>query len=387
MSNYIFTSNTNSVLVDIDGKQAPFGDKELHPYTPETTGDIVFLYDITGILKKMAASDGENLNFSKDRLIIDISSDTINVNGTTSWVDAGALLEALRAVFFLASGGSGTNPLIPEDQRVNTYADLPDPIAGDGQYWIVDQQTGTWILGTRREAGIYKAVAGAWVYRGADVPYYLQDDQFTIKDSSDPTKQLGFEVDQISTGQRRIATWQDKDGTVAYLSDLVVVSSTPPLDLTRRWKNTNDNLIYFYETDSGGLNGAWVSEQLYKLDLNENANTGNGTFLRFGNTGLDQLSAGVPVIDNLRFYYADYTNKNLSLGQFIVYVALPGQVGAAIGSFVTDTVNFINRVQLDIGGTLQEFADLPANRRVSVQWSGAANNDTILIIYYRKRHV
>jgi len=285
------------------------------------------------------------------------------------------------------NGGGGSSPLIPEDQRVDTYADLPDAVANDGKYYIVDTKTGVYLLGTRREAGIYKSVGGSWVYRGADVPYYLQDDQFTINDSTDTTKRLGFEVDQISSGQRRIATWQDKDGTVAYLSDLVFVSATPPTDLTRRWKNTNDNLIYFYETDSGGLNGSWVSEQLYRLDLNENANTGNGTFLRFGNTALDQIEAGVPFLDNIRVYYADYTNKNLSLGQFIVYVALAGQAGAAIGSFVTDTVNYFNRVQFDIGGVLQEFSDLPANRRISVQWSGAANNDTILIIYYRKRYV
>jgi len=219
MANYTFTSNTNSVLVDVNGKQAAFGDKELHPYTPDRSGNVVYLYDLTGILKKIGTpSTHQESNRSKDRIPLDITVDTIDVNGTNTWADAGALLDALRAIFFLASADS---PLIPDSQRVNTFADLPDPVASDGQYWVVDQATGTWILGTRREAGIYKAVAGAWTYRGADVPYYLLDDQFTIKDGFDNSKQLGFEVNLVSPGQRRIATWQDKDITVADNVDVV----------------------------------------------------------------------------------------------------------------------------------------------------------------------
>lgn len=219
MAVYTFTSNTNSVLVDVDGKQAAFGDKELHPYTPDRSGDVVYMYDLTGILKKISTpSTHQESNPSKDRIPLDITVDTIDVNGTNTWADAGALLDALRAIFFLASADS---PLIPDSQRVNTFADLPDPVASDGQYWNVDQATGVWILGTRKESGIYKAVAGAWTFRGADVPYYLLDDQFTIKDGFDNSKQLGFEVNLVTPGQRRIATWQDKNITVADNADVV----------------------------------------------------------------------------------------------------------------------------------------------------------------------
>ncbi len=217
MANYTFTSNTNSVLVDIDGKQAAFGDKELHPYTPDRSGDIVYLYDTTGILKKVGSIQEGIKDYSKDRILLNISFDTIDVNGINTWANAGALLDALRAIFFLASADS---PLIPDSQRVDTFANLPDPVLSDGQYWIVDQATGTWILGTRREAGVYKAVASSWTYRGADVPYYLLDDQFTIKDGFDNSKQLGFEVNLITPGQRRIATWPDKNGTVVLTDDL-----------------------------------------------------------------------------------------------------------------------------------------------------------------------
>lgn len=219
MANFVITSSQNSTLVEIDGKKAAFQSGDIRPYTPDGSGNIVFLYEKEGVLKNMGrASSVNDPNLSGDRIIITIGTDTINIDGTTVFADADALLEALREVFFLARADS---PLIRADQRVDTFAELPDPTVFDGEYWVVDQKTGTWILGTRREAGIYKAVSAAWVYRGADVPYYLMDDQFTIKDSADNTKQLGFEVGNISPLNRRIATWQDKDGEVAYSVDFL----------------------------------------------------------------------------------------------------------------------------------------------------------------------
>ena len=254
MANFIFTSNSNSVLVDIDGSQAPFTDGDLYVYTPDRSGDTVYLYEVKGVLKALGRPGNvEIYNKSKDRIPIQIGVDGIDVDGTTVFADAGALLDALRAIFFLASPDS---PLIPDSQRVNTYADLPDPVANDGQYWVVDQATGTWILGTRREAGIYKAVAGVWVYRGADVPYYLLDDQFTIKDGFDNSKQLGFEVGGITPGTRRIATWPDKDLTVA--EDRVTVKLIQSVDdfLRIHGANVNNEIILtfpIYEIDSENL--------------------------------------------------------------------------------------------------------------------------------------
>ena len=221
MANFIITSSPDSTLVEIDGKKAAFQSGDIHPYTADGAGDTVFLYETKGILNALGRSVSvNNPNLSRDRIPITIGTDNINVDGVTVFADADALLEALREVFFLARPDS---PLIPDGQRVDTFANLPDPTINDGEYWVVDQPTGTWILGTRREAGIYKAVSGVWVYRGADVPYYLLDDQFTIKDGTDNTKQLGFEVDNVTPGQRRIATWQDKDITVAGLDDLQII--------------------------------------------------------------------------------------------------------------------------------------------------------------------
>jgi len=219
MANFVITSSANSFLVEIDGKKASFRSGDIHPYNPDGSGDTVYIYETTGILKALGRSVSVNdPNLSKDRIPMTIGTDTIDIDGTTVFADADALFAALEAVFFLASPDS---PLIPDDQRVNTFADLPDPVVSDGKYYVVDIPTGTWILGTRKETGIYKAVSGAWAYRGPDVPYYLMDDQFTIKDGTDNSKQLGFEVGNIAPANRRIATWQDKDGEVAYTQDVL----------------------------------------------------------------------------------------------------------------------------------------------------------------------
>lgn len=247
MANYVITSGAKSVLVEIEGKKAYFESGDIYAYTPDGAGNTVYIYDTVGIFKAIF----HNV-LSKDRMAVVIGTDSINVDGVTVFADADALLNALEAVFFLAKPDS---PLIPDGQRVNTFADLPDPTLNDGQYWVVDQQTGTWILGTRKEAGIYKAVAGAWIYRGADVPYYLLDDQFTIKDSADNSKQLGFEVGTVAPGQRRIATWQDKDIVVAGLGDLQIFKYDITADFQTPLASTfpNNSLVRL-QNRSGG---AW----------------------------------------------------------------------------------------------------------------------------------
>lgn len=48
--------------------------------------------------------------------------------------------------------------------HVTSYANLPDALTYTGQYYIVDTNTGTWILGTLKSAGIYKSNGTTWVY-------------------------------------------------------------------------------------------------------------------------------------------------------------------------------------------------------------------------------
>lgn len=214
MANYIITSGVNSVVITIDGRRTSFGAGGLHLYTPDPLGMTVYVYEVTGVFKGHGTPTEPR--GSGDRIPLVIGVDAIEVNGITLFENADALFIALQAVFFLGKASS----LILDSQRVDFFSELPDPSTGQGEYWVVDRPTGAWILGSRREAGIYKGVAGEWAYRGADVPYYLQDDQFTVRDSLNPSKQLGFEIAGVSAGQKRIASWQDKNITVADDIDL-----------------------------------------------------------------------------------------------------------------------------------------------------------------------
>ena len=199
--------NNNILVTNLSAKESlpPI----LRP-TLEEGGEVVLIKDSRG-------SKIEQFN------PIDVEK-VVRKDGTETFIaDVDTLFDELNNNFFF-------DPPNIITESVNTYADLPDPVVYDGEYRIVDQATGTWILGTRREKGIYKAVAGAWDYRGADVPYYLLDDQFTIKDSVDTTKQLGFQIDEISSGQRRIATWPDKNfivGEQLYYNNVVASLSRP----------------------------------------------------------------------------------------------------------------------------------------------------------------
>ena len=179
----------------------------------------------------------------------------MDVNGQTSFTDAIDLFDKLRAVFFLVS----PKPAIPSDQTVDVYANLPSAIDSDGQYWIVDNPSGSFLLLNRRESGIYKAVGGTWVYRGADVPYYLQDDQFTIRDTTDPNKKLGFEVNTISSGQRRIATWQDKNIIVADNVDL-------QQEITDRQNGDNGTVTIHNDINSAGSGDIITNQE--RIDIN-----------------------------------------------------------------------------------------------------------------------
>lgn len=295
MANYVITTGTNSFTFEIDGSKAEFLSGDIKPFIPANGGgrvlklrDVNHLFNSVGIVEKEIVK-------------IDLDTDTVNVDGVTVFADADTLYSAIVAVFFLASSSGGS--AIPANQTVGTFAELPDPIASDGQYWIVDTSTGTWILGTRRESGVYKAVLGEWKFRGADVPYYLQDDQFTIKDSGDSTKQLGFEVGSISSGQRRVLTAIDKNYTVGEDRETVKLIQTVS-DLLRlhtpNGSNEIDLTFPIYEIDSEALDLG-----VYKLTANRNVtikgiSQGNNKLLSTeDNTDLISVTNGNLFVQNL----------------------------------------------------------------------------------------
>ncbi|NIQ15951.1 MAG: hypothetical protein GTO02_16620 [Candidatus Dadabacteria bacterium] len=66
---------------------------------------------------------------------------------------------------------------------------------------------------------MYRAEGGVWIKKN-DVQLLLDDNQFSVYNATDSSKVIKFDASNITTGTIRTATWQDKDGVVAYLSDI-----------------------------------------------------------------------------------------------------------------------------------------------------------------------
>lgn len=107
----------------------------------------------------------------------------------------------------------------PPFVTVNTYADLPAANLHSGERYIVSTATGTWILGTKRDSGFYYSDGSSWI-KDNNVQYYLKDSIFAIIDDLDSTKGVQFNVSGLTTGNIRIKTIQDTNGTLAELADL-----------------------------------------------------------------------------------------------------------------------------------------------------------------------
>jgi len=76
----------------------------------------------------------------------------------------------------------------------------------------------TWINGTASKInGVTIAGAGT----------EFLDNVFKILNSTDQTKKLEFDLSQIASGETRVASLQDKDGIIAYLSDVGGSSTNP----------------------------------------------------------------------------------------------------------------------------------------------------------------
>ncbi len=135
----------------------------------------------------------------------------------TPFADLATLATYLQNFFFRdVAGGSGGLTFSGE---VNTFADLPDPVTNDGQYWVVNQttKTGVWPFRTTNSKGAYKAVSGAWDFRGADVAAFLVDDTLKFVDDVSGNA-LGFTLDALTSD--RMVTFPDKDIRVINKTDL-----------------------------------------------------------------------------------------------------------------------------------------------------------------------
>ena len=116
------------------------------------------------------------------------------------------------------TGNTGTTSgaTYPE---VDVYSNLPSPASAyNGKTYLVQQSEGDYVL-NRKEAGLYFSNGLTW-YRLGDIPSFFDSDNFQIYDGSDPTKGFEFVTSGITGNTFRQLEIQDKDGTIALLTDV-----------------------------------------------------------------------------------------------------------------------------------------------------------------------
>lgn len=117
----------------------------------------------------------------------------------------------------VGGGGSGTG----WSGSVNTFADLPNANDHLNEVWVVRTKTGSqWTFNLKR-SGLYIAEVSGW-RKLSNAQFLFSDNEFTIKNSADETKQIHFDASTITTGQQRTLSVQDKDYTIASDEDLRV---------------------------------------------------------------------------------------------------------------------------------------------------------------------
>ena len=141
------------------------------------------------------------------------------------------LISDINTFFFTSVG---INALIPANQVVNTFAELPDATLHQDQVWYVRQQTGVFLLGTRKQSGFYSSNGTVWTLSNDPLQYI----------SSQETIKNGFIDYNDSTGDVAIVadTWTDvpNNGLGAFTNKLykptdvneVIDTSTGYLDFS-----------------------------------------------------------------------------------------------------------------------------------------------------------
>lgn len=118
-------------------------------------------------------------------------------------------------------GGGGTSYI---NGVVATSADLPTTV-GDpplDSVYLSKAGSGVWLI-NRKPAGLYcrtanNGNAADWTYLGA-FPEVNADGNWELYNSTDPTKELKFDVSGVSTGTTRTLTVPDKSGTIMLQDD------------------------------------------------------------------------------------------------------------------------------------------------------------------------
>lgn len=108
MATITITSFEGYAIVDIDGKQSTYQrNGQIKVLTDDSSGNIAYFYDDERLLAKY-----------RDRINLDISADTIDIDGVTVFADAGALVAALTPVFFSPNQIAFQSPFVDAANRL-----------------------------------------------------------------------------------------------------------------------------------------------------------------------------------------------------------------------------------------------------------------------------
>ena len=151
---------------------------------------------------------------------------------------------------------------------------------------------------------------------------------------------------------------------------IVKKGSVPPSDITKLWFDTLSEEIFFYDT----VQSKWLSDQVHSIVFNDNGSTGNGVFLKIGNTQTN-LNEGYPLTTRMNAFAFSYTNiRELSNQSYVFYRNSTSIIDEDIPVSKIGLQTF-TPVTIEPGGTL------------SCQHLGATNQDTIVDLKYRKEYV
>ena len=177
----------------------------------------------TGALSIAVAGDFPTLNQNTTGTAANVTGVVAIVNGGTGQTTANAAFNALapsqtsNANKVLQTNGTNTSWV--DNFKFTTILPTNALDANTGTNVVADSSTSTLTLNSQNEYLIVSPNSTSKKINFQVTPAFYQGD-FEVKDDTDSTKRLKFNVTGITTGTIRTATWPDKSGTVAFLDDI-----------------------------------------------------------------------------------------------------------------------------------------------------------------------
>lgn len=210
------------------------------------------------------------------------------------------------------SGGGGSL------ESVATYNDLPSAPAHIGEYYIVDTTTGTWILGTKKSAGIYKSNGTIWIYID-NVPETtsLSDGTTTITGTNIILQGSGSITTQTDALNNKIVisapSVPTKTSDITNDSGFIVTETDPVFSASQAHNITSTHITVLNNTSGINTGDETQTSIINKLGYTPLALNGDGSSL----TGLlsGQISHNTSYAS-----FSSSTNQNVNAGVTTKYI-------------------------------------------------------------------